>query len=297
MKTLDARTQVQLKNVLFATDFSAASKAALPYAAGIARRYETKLLAVHVRPYDLYANVPPDAWRMLSETAKAQAKEQIQRLLQAFDGIEREVLIGEGEPWEILSKVIEKNEIGLIVLGTRGRTGIGKLLLGSVAETIFRQAPCPVLTVGPHSKESAKKAGEFHEILYATDFTAQSKAAAAYAISLAQEHQAHLTLLHVVANPKTGELVHPEQLVTSKVRMLHNLVPSEAELWCQPEYVVEQGEAATKILEVAKERDIDLIVLGVHRPKGYVGAVTHLPMATAHRIVSQAACPVLTVRG
>jgi nucleotide-binding universal stress UspA family protein len=120
---------------------------------------------------------------------------------------------------------------------------------------------------------------------------------AAHAISLAEEFQAHLTLMHVIANEASGDLLLPGELVKATEQHLRNLVPAEAELWCEPQFVVLQGEAAEKILQVARERDADLIVLGVHQPTGFPGAATHLPIATAHKVVSHAPCPVLTVRG
>ena len=79
--------------------------------------------------------------------------------------------------------------------------------------------------------------------------------------------------------------------------MLRNLVPPDAELWCEPKCVVERGDSAEKILDVAGRTTADLIVLGVRKPGGVAGAATHLPIATAHKIVSHARCPVLTVRG
>jgi nucleotide-binding universal stress UspA family protein len=198
--------------------------------------------------------------------------------------------------------LIKEKGIDLIVVGTRGRTGIAKTLLGSVAELILRQAPCPVLTVGPHVRleqerwdtERYGKQREMREILYATDLAADFPAAAPYAISLAQENQAHLVLLHVIEDQKAGELVQPEQVVDSMEHKLRQLVPQEAELWCEPVSLVEQGEPAEKILDVANRRHADLIVLGARSAKGLA---THLNAGTVHKIVSQAKCPVLTVRG
>jgi nucleotide-binding universal stress UspA family protein len=194
--------------------------------------------------------------------------------------------------------VVEENKIDLIVLGTRGRSGLAKFLLGSTAEEIFRKAPCPVLTVGPFSPHEPARHGEISEIVYATDFSPESVAAASYAISLAQEFQAHLTLLHVIENMHRETCcAHPEELVNSSARLLHNLVPPEAELWCEPRFAIEEGTAAEKILDVAAQRKADLIVLGVRPPGGFPGAATHLPIATAHKVVCHATCPVLTVRG
>ena len=183
------------------------------------------------------------------------------------------------------------------MLGTRGRSGVAKFFLGSVAEEIFRQAPCPVLTVGPFTPGGPAWGGAITEIVYATDFSPESVAAAAHAISLAQEFQARLTLMHVIANEAPGDLLLPGELVKATEQHLRNLVPPEAELWCEPRFVVEQGSPAEKILEVAKHHSADLIVLGMHKPSGFPGADTHLPIAIAHKVISRAPCPVLTVRG
>jgi nucleotide-binding universal stress UspA family protein len=138
---------------------------------------------------------------------------------------------------------------------------------------------------------------EMKEILYATDFSPESLAALPFAVSLAQEHQARLTLLHVVGQAKVGELVHAEQYAESTLRRLRALVPAEAEPWCEPNCRVEHGPEVEKIMEVANALGADLIVLGVRGAHGGVGAATHLLQSVAHQVVVQARCPVLTVRG
>lgn len=296
MKTLDTQTRIQLKNVLFLTDFSTAAGGAIPYAAEVAKRFGAKLYALHVQPPAVNPMTEPATWAALEKSAEAEAKIQREDLLKSFPGMQPEVLIEEGGLWTTLLSVVEKNKIDLIVLGTRGRSGVRKFLMGSVAEEIFRQAPCAVLTVGPFSAGELAWGGKFSEIVYATDFSAESVAAASHAISLAQEFQAHLTFLHVITDEKPGDLVNPAELVKSAEHLLRKLIPPEAELWCQPRFAVEQGSPAEKILEVAKQRKSDLIVLGVHRPTGFPGAAFHLPIATAHKVVSHATCPVLTVR-
>lgn len=297
MKTLDTQTRIQLKNVLFLTDFSTAAGDAIPYAAEVAKRFGAKLYALHVQTPAVNPMTEPATWAALEKSAEAEAKIQRENLLKSFPGMQPEVLIEEGGLWTTLLSVVEKKKIDLIVLGTRGRSGVRKFFMGSVAEEIFRQAPCAVLTVGPFSTGEPAWGGTISEIVYATDFSAESVAAASHAISLAQEFQSHLTLLHVIADAKPGDLVHPQELVKSSAQLLRNLIPPEAELWCQPRFAVEQGSPAEKILEVARQRKADLIVLGVHRPTGFPGAAIHLPIATAHKVVSHATCPVLTVRG
>jgi nucleotide-binding universal stress UspA family protein len=294
VKGTDARTRIQLKNVLFCTDFSPAAARALPYAADLVRHFGGKLYALHVRPPDQYLMVPAETWQVPAGGSEAAARERAKMLLGTIPGIEPEILIGEGEIWPAIASVIEEKQIDLAVIGTHGRTGIEKLVLGSAAEEIFRRASCAVLTVGPHSPSQPSHGEHITQILYATDFTPEAEAAAPYAISLAQEYQAHITLMHVIVTPRTGDLLKTSEVKASAERTLRTYVPSEAELWCEPGYVVEQGNAAAKILETADRIKADLILLGVRRPS--TGMVTHLPIATAHKVVSQAKSPVLTVR-
>jgi nucleotide-binding universal stress UspA family protein len=173
---------------------------------------------------------------------------------------------------------------------------MGKLLLGSEAEELMRQIDSPVLAIGPQAPGQAANGGKFTHILYAASFGTDHSAAASYAISLAQEFQAKLTLLHVLPDAQTGDFVVPQDLVESSKTRLEHMMPPDAEMWCAPEYLVERGDVAEKILDVAKRRDADLIVLGVHKAEGVPGAATHLPMATAHKVMANAQCPALAVR-
>ena len=294
MKAVQARTRITVKNILFATDFSPAANAAAPIAIEIAQRYGAKVYGVHVNRFDDYTAAAPNAWAAMAEAAEKETKEDAGRLNEQLQCIEHEVVIGEGNIWEVVSGLIKEKEIDLVVLGTRGRTGLGKTILGSVAEQILRQSPCAVLTVGPHVNVWSDEYAKMREILYATDLTADSPTAAPYAISLALENQAHLVLLHVIEDGKAGDLVDSPEVVDVKERKLQQLVTEQAGLWCDPTYIVEQGPAAEKILDVAKRRHTDLIVMGARPAKGLA---THLNIGTVHNVVSQATCPVLTVRG
>jgi len=297
MNIVEVKTRIRIKNIAFATDLSPASYAALPFAAEFARYYGAKVWGFHVLSPKVYPVPPTLVWPTPEEDFREVAKELRKQLEKHLAGVPQEVVVVDGETWNALSSFIEKNNIDLVVMGTHGRTGLGKALLGSVAETVFRQCPCPVLTVGPRAASRLDQPAETKEILYATDFTPESKAAAAYAISIAQEHQAHLVLLHVIEPPKTGDLTHGGEFVSNAMQLLRDLVPPEAELWCKPEHVVEYGPPAENILKVAERRHSHLIVLGVRKPEGSLGLATHFARATAYKVVSQAHCPVLTVRG
>jgi nucleotide-binding universal stress UspA family protein len=280
MKAAEAKTRVAFKNILFATDLSYLSDAALPYVLETAQLYGSKVHAVHVRQRGA-------TWTRQEENA-------ITSLGERLKNVPHEVVVQDGETLSVLLQQITDKNIDLVVVSTHGRTGVGRVLLGSVAEAIFREAPCPVLTVGPQLVHDPQWVLKIKEILYATDLAPTSAEAANYAISLAQENQARLAILNVQAEPKAGELVESEQYVTSTLRRLQQLVPDEAQLWCEPHCLVELGDTAEKILDVAARYHADLIVLGIH-PHA-VGVATHVSRPTAHRVVTGATCPVLTVR-
>jgi nucleotide-binding universal stress UspA family protein len=296
MKTATARTGIRFRNILFATDFSAAAAHAIPYVKQIAKHFDADLVALHVRPPLVNPMTEPASWPTDIEAAKAENEKHREEIIDAFAGIRTEVHFAEGSIQECLEGEIEKNNTDLVVLGTRGRTGIEKLLLGSIAEKIFRTVSCPVLTVGPHTDASRMPGGEFHEIVYATDLTPESQGTAAYAVALAQEFQSRLVLVYVIPEPEVGDLVTAADVMASSKNLLRKLVPPEAEAWCRPEYFVFRGDPAEKLLEFANLRETNLIVLGIRPEKGVPGAATHLSISMAHKIVSHAACPVLTVR-
>lgn len=275
------------RQILYATDFSGPSRAALPYALSLARRYQANVVVLNVVP------VPPVAGSSAMQTVTAQAMREAQEAIAHLEPMCKKtahrMLIRKGDVWTEIAQVIEEEKADLVVSGTHGRTGVSKVLMGSVAEKVFRQAPCPVLTVGPNITGEPDSVADIHSILFPTDFTPESLAAASYAISLAREHQARLFLLHVVESDATGD---EEASLQDRLR---SLVGSETGLWCEPKAQVATGNAANEINRLAEELAVDLIVLGPKRRPILPGA-THLPASTAYRVVSQASCPVLTVR-
>ncbi|HXY79254.1 MAG TPA: universal stress protein [Candidatus Bathyarchaeia archaeon] len=296
MKTPEKASMVAIRSVLFATDFSDAAKRGQTYATHLANRFGAKLFVVHANEPPNYG-LRPETWRAANEASAAEMRNLRESLAASFPGLEHQFCVSEGTAWQAVESVLEENKIDLIVLGTRGRTGLGKLLLGSQAEEILRRAPCPVLTVGPNAQLMTGKENELNEVLYATDFSPESRMAAPYAVSMALKLQAHLNLLHVIEEPKVGELVRAEEVNASSERLLRSLVPDQVKFWREPRFFVERGESAERILEVAARTHAGLIVLGVRKPSGVPGAATHLGIGVAHKVVSAATCPVLTVRG
>lgn len=286
-----AAKSLKLKNILWTTDFSTVSNASLPHAVAIARRYESKIYLAHVVVPSPYPMVSPEAAPYMEELRRGTAKRLVTLAESGqLAGIPHEAILGHGEVAEELNKMIKEREIDLLVLTTHGRRGLRRFLLGSVAEEVWRTAACPVLTVGPHAIEHAAQEVTLKQILYPTDLTKESFAAAPFALSFALEYASQLVVLHVVP---TAIRTSARLLARAFRDELREVFPSETVPWCEPECVVESGDPAETILRIAKERQADLIVLGVRSPealaKQHVGNV-------AYPVVAGADCPVLTVR-
>jgi nucleotide-binding universal stress UspA family protein len=309
-ETRQETTALLLKNVLFATDFSATSEAAFPYATAVCRHFGSILHTAHVLSDTsllmMTGGVDYVSMSTIYEDAHTETKEKLEQISGRLEGIPHRNYVRHGQVWKNLAEIVEENEIDLIVLGTHGRTGVGKLLLGSVAEDILRHAPCPVLTVGPKVSGRAKLPEfqnrgrdlaplelELRQILFATNFTQNSALIAQEAISLAEEFRARLTLLHVIEDyTQLGTRPGP---IEDGIRQLHDLIPKDSALQYLPESLLEFGSPADCILTAAAEREADMIVLGA-RTSAEVGT-THLPWSTAHHVIAQVHCPVLTIRG
>jgi nucleotide-binding universal stress UspA family protein len=292
MATHLSSTHVSLGNILFATDFSKYSNVALPFVISIARKYGSTVFAAHVHAFAPLGGLPPTIeLQAIAAQAMREARASMEALESTLHGIPHEFIVRRGDIWDELSSIVETKGIDLIVVGTHGRAGASKLLMGSVAERILRQASCPVLTVGPNISGEPGSIADIHTILYPTDFSPESMAALPYAVSLAQENQARLYLLHVLPNHVPNSV---EASLRARVRAL---VPPEAKMWCEPKAFIESGDPAQVILQLAEELAVDLIVLGTKHVSRFAGTKTHLGMATAYKIVRQAICPVLSVRG
>jgi len=290
--------RISLKNILYLTDFSEPSEAALPFAISVAREYGAKVHVFHVLIPTAYSYMTPELTEAALEAQEEVARENMRKVESQLVGLPHESIIERGMGiWLLLEETIKAQAIDLIVLGTHGRTGARKVLLGSVAEEIFRRSHVPVLTIGPAERSGVHRAAKFRRVLFATDFGAESLTAAPYAFSMAQENNAELILLHVMKEPETRPTQQAaEDAKSNALGRLREIVPATAELWCRPEGVVEFGNPAEQILKIAKERNADLIVLGIRDARGLMGAATHLERATAHKVVVHAPCPVLTVR-
>src|SRR5512147_3053553 len=178
--------RIRFDNILHSTDFSQASDIALPYAVSLAEHYGATIYVVHAISSQAFAYFPQESAILALEAAEASANECMERLTSSeiLRNIPHKAVVKQGEIWDVLNEVVGEHKIDLIVVGTRGRRGVKKLIMGSVAEEVFRLATCPVLTVGPHGTDTPAQ-HKLRRILLATDFSADSIGALRYAISLA----------------------------------------------------------------------------------------------------------------
>jgi len=204
-----------------------------------------------------------------------------------------DTVLKQGSPWPELAGIIKHKGIDLIVLGTHGRGVVGTLLLGSVAEQVLRHATCPVLTVGPDVLRTLVDHQQLSQVLFATDFSESSLHALPYALSLAEENDADLTLLHVLEQLEPMPIQYSQELVADYRKRLWQMIPNDANLWCKPRVSVVIGAAADEIVRLAHDYQVDLIVMGAH---GGGTVASHLAWTVVHSVARHARCPVLTVR-
>jgi len=289
-------SRIAINKILFATDFSPGSEKALHLATSLAKRYESSLAVAHVVP----ENVPlvvgdtcPDTSPAAAEVVQREAEQNMAKLehSEELHDLPHETAIGSGDAGDVIVQTAIGKNIDLIVMGTHGYEGAKKLFLGSTAEKVIRHAACPVMTVGPHVR--LPSANRFNHVFYATDFSSGSTRALTYALSLAEEDRAELTLLHIIESKAISDEELQDWRQQDRER-LGRMLPADVDLAYKPEIEVDVGTPHVEILRLAETRNADLIVMGSHAG----GAVsTHVPWTTLHHVLQHAHCPVLTVRG
>jgi nucleotide-binding universal stress UspA family protein len=294
MVPMETVAQVHLDNILYLTDFSAASEAAAPFVKSIARQYGSELFVLHVVKPDPFVCMAPECADAVNAGMTEEARIKMQQVSASFETPPCQAVVENGaKVWPSVREYIERYHIDLVCVGTHGRSGLQKLWLGSVAEEVFRRSRVPVLTVGPLVTDRRDE-GRFQSILFATDFEAGSSEALGYAVSMARQHHSRLVLLHVI-NRRRQEHERGLSCDPEVTRRLKELLLHDASLISSTELIVKYGDPAVEIIEVAREWRIGLVVLGIHAAK-HLAVPTHLKETTAHCVASFAPCPVLTVR-
>ncbi|HEY2114461.1 MAG TPA: universal stress protein [Candidatus Angelobacter sp.] len=288
MQALQTVNKISFKNILFLTDFSEASSGALAYAVGLARHYNAQLYPAHAcDPVILTETAGTDIFQEIEENSR----EQLTKLAKET-GVAATPLFARGAVEAAVPHWINEHGIDLVIMGTHGRRGLQHFLMGSIAEAIFRNATCPVLTVGPHVTTRPYHEFKVENILFPTDLGAHAEFAAQYALSVAEESDAKLTFMHVVSLEKAFQNDRAT-LVEKANQKLGKIVPGEAGERCKPDFVVEVGDPAKELLGFANAERPDLIVLGLPAGKKFNG---HFRGSVTYNIIAGAPCPVLTVR-
>jgi len=299
---------IQIKKILCPTDFSEFSHHALDVSLVLAKWYRSEVAVVHVIPKVLmppqefpYVQAPVAVGTEERERAFAELGQFVHKARES--GITTEVVLEDGDPVPVILEFTKKLPADLIVLGSHGRSGVDRLLLGSVTEKLLRKSTVPVLTV-PRALTASLPASEppFKKILCPVDFSPPSLRALEFAFSLAEEADARLTLMNVLEWGPDSDLPDNMRAVVGEYRKiqekearerLQKLVPENARQFCDPEVVVVSGRPSREILDFASAHAVQLIVMGVHG-RGALNLIVY-GSQTQH-VVREAACPVLTIR-
>ena len=298
---------IQFKRILCPTDFSKYSFRAADYAVALARHYDGEAHFLHVVPEVL---LHPDQYPYLVEPVRAEPEVR-QRALDRLDAfvaltraeqIETRFSVEEGHPVSTILGAAEDDESDLICLGTHGREGVERLVLGSVAEKVLRKATCPVLTISEPGEEGAIQPAVFNTILCAVDFARLSLRSLDYALSLAQEAGGKLLLVNVVEwfseepgwETQINVDAYRAEMENNVRERLDEAVPKQARDWCDIETVVTSGKAYREILALASDKSVDLVVMGV---RGRNPLDLMLFGSTTQHVVRHADCPVMTIAG
>jgi len=283
---------ININHILCPTDFTEHSKNAMRYALGLARAHEAELLLV-------YCNTAARP----NVTERSEVELDLLKHIDASDlaGVSwRLVVANTDDVGDEITHQAQVERVDLIVMGSRRRPHRAALL-GSTAETVSRNAPCPVLVMHNDDRESISNELQIglQRVLVAYDFSDYAELALNYGLSLAQEHQAELHLIHVlpprsVSDPEIAWYPSKgESAYHTAARRLQRVVPPEIHRWCRIKNVVGQGQPYREILNYAEKNQIDLICLGAH---GVGFGMRALFGSNVDRVLRQSPCPVLVAR-
>jgi nucleotide-binding universal stress UspA family protein len=278
-------SSVELRNILFAMDFSADSFRAFPFAVRIALQYGSKLFVAHVVPDGHPA--PMNDQASIDKRLQASVEAALRTRSEYLDEVPHEILVDHGAINARLLATAQACKIDLVVIGVHGWHGLRKLLKGSTSQELACLASKPVLAVGP--KVFGQK--DLRRVLFVTDLLPSSVEALAYALSFAESYRAELVVLNV--NDGEGQVTPSEARPRAEQffrRYVADRLPKQSNL------IVDFGPRTELILEYAARAGSDLIVMGLNHLGGMKARiVSHLPGASSYEVISEAHCPVLTV--
>lgn len=296
---------IPVARVICPVDRSPASRQALHHAFALARRYDAQLRVLHVVPPPVPTTAPGPGGVVLARRLTSTARDEIAQVVEETrnPGVAVEIDILEGHPADVILDVVTRDTHALVVMGTHGRTGVTRMLIGSVTERVARKTTQPLLVVPPHDETAPAGAAPavFARILCAVDLRASSLSALRAALALSRENDAVLDMVSVLDMPpedearrtaSTAHMAQRAEACTTRLRAMHDLVPDDARQACWVFQHVRAGEPAQELLAYAREASSDLIVIGAgddrHLGTSWLGR-------TADRLMRGASCPVLVV--
>jgi len=293
---------LEIKLILCPIDFSEFSVMAYRHALSLAEHYRARLVAQHIvelwqHPSAGFAATAGDYeeyWQALVE----RGKEQLQGFVKnhTHDEIQPELVVHEGTAPDSILSFAQVQKADVIVMGTHGRRGFDRLMLGSVTDRVMRRATCPVLAVHKAPPDSVAAGKEWHyvhhlnRILFCADFSKNSERALNYAISATAEYDCELTLLHVLE--EVPSLAKTEEAIAVATEQLAKLIPPGLHRTRKIQTAVRIGKPYQQIIELALEAHTDLVTMGVRGRDALDLAVFG---STTYRVMQLGPCPVLAV--
>jgi len=311
------------KQIMCAVDFSGFAPLILSYGKAMAQEFGADLTICHIVQDTVMLSSHAQAGFSTEEVTAQRiedAKEGIQYIAKQAD-VSAKPLVSLGHPADEVTRLAKEKDIDLVIAATHGGSGIKRFLVGSVTDRLVKTLECPLLVL--HSENQDPNPADdvnlpLKRILVGCDFSQGSGLAFKHALSLAQEFEAELHLVHVMKpRPKTpltppgktefredhfpcfpedvetDDSEYRRYLLTHMEERLTHMIPEESRHWCTPVIRIRQGEPYRELLDYTRDQKIDMIVLGVH---GHSLLEQFLVGSTTDRVISRADCPVMAVR-
>ena len=293
---------MEIKIILCPIDFSEFSIRAYHYALSVAEHYQARLVAQHIvefsrYPYAEYVASTGD-YAAFCSGLRDGGKQKLSEFVKAhaYGKIQPELVVHDGAAPDCILSFAQERKTDLIVMGTHGRRGFDRLVLGSVTNRVMRRAPCPVLAISNLPSESTIEAREvqhvhhLNRILFCTDFSENSERALSYAISATEEYDAELILLHVLEQVPSA--AKKKGAIATATGQLDKLIAPGKRKTLKIKTVVRTGKPYQQIIQLVLEAHIDMAVMGVQGRGTLDQAVFG---STTYRTLQLGSCPVLAV--
>ncbi len=291
---------MQLKSILCPIDFSDFSAAAYQYALSLAEYYKARIIALHIvelwkYPFADYAALEADYAKFSSALCEG-GEVQLQRFVKQHSGrgVQPELVVRQGNAPRCILSLAQTENMEVIVMGTHGRQGFDRLVLGSTTDRVVRRAACPVLVVSDSSHNALATGPDgrhrLSRILYCTDFSNNSERARGYAMSLAAEYGAELVLLHVAESP--SDVARAEEIIAERTPELDKLVSEADRKNLKWSSAVKFGKPYEEIVRYAIESQVSLIVMTARGGDAVDRAIFG---STTYRVIQLGPCPVLAI--